>query len=496
MSNWIAVSWDHEQILVVTVRGMKGRPVYDRAVRIALNSSDLQTVKDRLHQFVRDEKLAKSDTTVVLGRNAVELRSMSFPPVPDDEIPEMAKFVAGKEFSEFDTTLPFDVFVLPEIVKGKKTILASTLGKAKLAEIHDVCSSAGLSLKRIVLGPFEEIPLFAKNEHFSENLTQLLLNFSGKTGTFSVLYQGKPVFVRSFLMDGSIEEKLNNEDTDWKWLLPEIKKTILSGLQEIPVEKIDRILISGDEKSLKNLAGFLEERFQTPVKVIFPLEKVTRGGEIQKHLPPHAEIFAPLVGALSPPFAGKPNQLDFLNPKRKKEPVQHRQLITIAVVLAFLFFLGFLGYGYQRRTALTKEFEQNGATLRIETQKANDAERKRRKYAVITDWKKNQIFWLQELDWLSSKVPTSADTLLTELQVRADKGLGEMKFKGNAKSGQVIPIMEESLQDKTHRLQSHKTTVVPNTQGYPYTFDMAVKVTPTVLVPTQNEAPTQNEVVQ
>ncbi|MDR1960130.1 MAG: hypothetical protein LBQ54_13985 [Planctomycetaceae bacterium] len=419
--------------------------------------------------------MGKTDTVVVLSRSAIELRPLTFPPVPDDEIPEMAKFIAGKEFSEFDTATPFDVFFLPEIEKGKKTVLGATLSKAKLTEITEICTFAGLNLKRIVVAPFETAALFTKNERFSIGTTSLLMEFSGKTVTFSVLYQGYPVFVRSVIFSDDFQEKLGKKNPDWSGdLFPEIKKTLFSGTQIAAVQKIDKIVLSGESSVYQQMADSISQFTQLPVDVVDFWENIARSGEIKKQLPPFSEVFVPLVAGIFSPNANKPSPLDFVSPKRKKESGQQRQLIAAAIMFLFLLFTALIGYGYFRRTNLEQEvgtLQSKVATLEntvaMKEQKRNQAE-------AVANWKKNQILWLQELAWLSEKIPASEDTLLTSLQLRAVDGTGEMKFQGTVKNARVVPILETSLWDDTHQLRSQKTTELSNAKDYPYTFDITV----------------------
>ena len=472
MSNWVTLSWDSHQILLLTAKGKRGRPQFDRAIRISTKNLNFGQIKEKMRHLVQSEKLAKAETLVVLGRSLVELRTLTFPNVPDDEIPEMARFTAGKEFSELDSNQGFDIFVLPEIEKGKKTVLASAVGKSKLNEIRELCLFSGLTLKCLTFGPLESVAVFAKNHSFTSSKTQLLIEFCEHSTTFSLLYQNYPVFVRS--ISNGFDSKTENAT----WLVPEIKKTLFSGLQHLPINKIEQVVISGEQEKYGDLTQTLAEKMQVPVLVLSPWENIARTGEIKNQLPEHAEEFAPLLGAMIPFSSKKPNPLDFLNPKRKNESQQQRQLANVAVMIAILLFAALVFWGYQRRTTVVRENKILGAKITSLTAELDKSEQKRNQADAVESWKKGQVFWLNELHWLSENIPKSEDALLTSLQLRSLlTGSGEMKFQGNARSDSVVPVLESSLSDETHRLKSHKTSDSSNVKNYPYTFDVTITTT-------------------
>lgn len=471
MSNWIAFTWDSHQILLLTAKGKRGKPVFDRAIRVATEGLDFRQIQEKLQHLTQSEKLAKSETMVILGRSMVELRTLAFPQVPDEEIPEMARFTASKEFNEFDPVQGFDLVVLPEIEKGKKTVLASVVGRSRINEIRELCQTSGLTLKRLTFGPLESVAVFSKNQRFSSVKTQLLMEFNRHNITFSLIYQGAPVFVRS--VNSGFDPDIENSN----WIYSEIKKTLFSGLQNLPVDQIEQIVISGDQEKYEKLARIITEKMQIPVQVLSPWENVGRTGEIKKQLPDDHEEFAPLLGGMIPFSAGKPNSLDYLNPKRKKESQNQRQMATVAIMLAILLFGLLVFWGYQRRNTIVRENKILSSQVEKLTAEVNKVEQKRNQADAVENWKRDQVFWLKELHWLSENLPGAEDTILSSLQVRSYAGTGEMKFQGNARSESVVPALETSLSDETHRLKSHKTSDASSVKNYPYTLDVTVTAT-------------------
>ena len=51
-----------------------------------------------LAEALQRRGLAKAEAIVLIGRAAVELKQLQLPPAPDDELPDMVRFLAQREF--------------------------------------------------------------------------------------------------------------------------------------------------------------------------------------------------------------------------------------------------------------------------------------------------------------------------------------------------------------------------------------------------------------
>ncbi|MCL2348518.1 MAG: hypothetical protein FWC50_09705, partial [Planctomycetaceae bacterium] len=288
MSNWVAFHWDKNQLLILTARNKKGKLFLEKAVRIfpeLKSNSDSgpdvsaakspaftnDSVRESLHKFVQQERLGKYDTVAVLGRDDVEVRSMIFPSVPNDELPDMARFQAPKDFTEYDASALLDFVLFDGARKDKKHILASVLTKAKFDATESIATGAGLDLQRIVLGPCESAQRFAtitvQQKTGGAGKTTLLVEMGEISASLVLLYRGKPAFVRTAHFQKPVWaelEKTRKEQFDspdeldnWKWFTSEFKRTIVAAINEVPSEKIDEIVLCGVGERFEKLLRLL-----------------------------------------------------------------------------------------------------------------------------------------------------------------------------------------------------------------------------------------------
>jgi len=528
MPQWIATSWDKNQLLILAARTKKGKTFYEKAVRILPDlpanppvgrPADLQngqtnvapgftpeTVKAKLRHFVQQERLGKHDTIVVLGRDDVEVRSMLFPPVPNDELPDMAKFQASKEFTEYDHSASLDFVLFDGVRKDKKHILAAALTKTKREAIEDVISGAGLNLQRIVLGPCESAKRFAtitvQQKTGGAGKTTLLVEMGELSTTLVLLYRGQPAFVRTAHFQKSVWAELERfdkkhiENTDelaaWKWLTSEFKRTVVAAINDVPSEKIDEIVLCGVGERYEKLMVLLEESMAVPVSLFNVWRFENREGEIKNHLPVFEEQFLPLIGALTPALTEKPNALDFRNPKRKPEKRTNRNLITTIVVACVLLLITTGGWGFFRRMAIEDELK----VLKAQENELVNATAHHNQLKLQNDeinkWKKAEINWLEQLEWLSNNMPRSQDVIVTTAGLSLNAPVNSsptLKFTADSRGTTIVPELEKSLRDDTHSVASPNVTET-KTQPYTHRANVTVRIVPP---PKQTVRPIAND---
>ena len=509
MPHWIATSWDKYQILILTAKTKKGKAFYEKAVRILpdmpAGKSTAQTdvvpeftpemVKAKLRHFVQQERLGKYDTVVVMGRDDVEVRPMVFPPVPNDEIPDLAKFQASKEFTEYDQTASLDYVLFDGAKKDKRHILAASLTKSRRDVVEDVIAGAGLDLQRIVLGPCESAKRFAtltvQQRTGGAGKTTLLVEMDELSATLVLLYRGQPAFVRTAHFQKSVwteleqvnKKQFENADelSQWKWLTSEFKRTIVAAINDVPSEKIDEIVLCGVGERYEKLMVLLEESIAVPVSLFNVWRFENRDGEIKNHLPVFEEQFLPLIGALTATLAEKPNALDFKNPKRKPEKHTNRNLVTAIVAVCVLLVIATGGWGFLRRMAIEEEWKQVQneknelvkATARHDQLEAQIKE--------ITKWKQNgEVNWLEQLEWLSNNMLRSQDVIVTgslSLSAPVNNTTSTIRFYANTRGQAIVPQLENSLRDDTHKVLSPKLTPSQD-RTYTHTADITVQIVP------------------
>lgn len=551
----LTITWDNDQLLLLSSRKNGNKTVYDRAIAISLRPSvepgtDLSEsslylfavspamiareaeaaaesgidprhganavsspllhplLQSRLKAVIVQEKLLHSDTVVVLGRGGTEVRGMSLPYVPIEEIPDIVRFQAGREFSGYEPNSPIDYFLLnddsndSDFKDKRRHILASTIRSTLLNDIELLCEEAGLNLRRVVLRPCELTSSWGRQPDFDRNKTYLLAELGFKEASLTIVYGGKPVFMRSPKLtsapfsvtkpDKSGEyPSINSKEELSDQLLAEIKRTLVaaqSEVQGVNNVNVDEIVLYGDETHHREISERLTKSLRIPVVTFDPWKDVALEGDLKKRntlaLPPAPERFASLIAAADQATLNRPSDIDYYNPKKKPESVGKQQrMIAVAVALVLLL-LGSIAYGYHRKSTLQKNYLAESTRKEMLKEESDKAKIKSEQAAAVSDWEALNVNWLDEISWLSNTIPGAPDLMLMNLNCRSYRGtgvnantIGSMIFQGVAKDATILPPLEEQLRDSgKHRVWSGNKAADRTRPNYNLKFDMTILV--------------------
>ncbi len=534
MSTWFTITWDENRLLFLTAKGTGNDAVFEAAASVSLHSpSDKsgmfravspvearqipETVAEQILDFVRKHRLGKAETVFVVGRSDVEVRPMSFPPIPVDEIPDVIRFQAAKEFNRYDQNTPLDFFLLKDpadshesnpafiavdpnhktsknadepAAHGKsqngkaeagprRKLLASIVRRELLQEIVDLCKTAGLNLRRVVLHPCEATFLWKQSPQYDPRKTYMIVEVDPTEALLTVLHRGQAIFMRSPRLFGDRSERMKIAGLSGQ-IISEIKRTVIAVRNEMHGVAVDQAIVFGNSEQHRQLAAALLDNLPFPVDIFDPWKGIKRSGELARILPETSELFAPLIGSTLLSVRGIPSDIDYLNPKRKPPNLGYRQRLTAIGFALALLLLFALGFGFWRNNATQKEIrilESRKAKL---VKEFEEVSKQGKLIAAIETWESGRYDWLKQLDWFSRMAPDSQNLYLTALDIRVQAGgAGVMEMKGVAKDLNVVTKMVEHLQDKTHLarvngvLGTSKTANVPE---YPLPFDISIFV--------------------
>ena len=81
---------------------------------------DTESTGQKLKEELQNQGINKADATVVLSRWQSEIREITVPPVPDDELPDLVRFQAKNEFSSLTEEWPLDYDVQFRTLKPRE----------------------------------------------------------------------------------------------------------------------------------------------------------------------------------------------------------------------------------------------------------------------------------------------------------------------------------------------------------------------------------------
>ena len=507
MPNWLSLTCENDRVMLLSAKVHGGTAVFERSFSYSLKPEDSaesggdapkSLKKGELAELIQKHRLTKSETVVVLGRGDVEVRPMVFPPVPVDELPDLVRFQAAKEFNAYDPSSPLDFVITnklenvsrstlfpvirskgktavqePAAMGGPKHLLASTIRSETLRKIQQLCEELNLNLRRVVLRPCEVAFLWRRSPDFDPGRTYLFVELDATEAPQSVLHHGQPVFIRSPKIGAS--DDISRPEFATR-LLAELKRTQIAVRNEIQGVTIDEVVLCGTGKRFDKLKVPLEEGLGVPVLTFDPWKDVQCGDELKYQLPDSPERFAALIGATLQAARGEASDIDFCNPKKRPEPVGQRQILTGIVAAVLFLVILLIGLGWYSRSLLVAEIQGIQKEVGQLRPKAPGVIEQRNQLADIEKWLADDVNWFEQLEWLSRNVPGSREMILNDLTLSANSG-GTMTLKTHVRDSSVFAPMEEKLRDDGHLVRPGEKGEQRGASQYGYRYDLSIALT-------------------
>ena len=453
MASWVAITWENNRLLFLSASAAGKTVTFEHAA--ALDEPK------KLGDLLSQHRLAKTETIVVLNRSDVEVRPMVFPPVPIEELPDLVKFQAGKEFNHYEPNAPVDFFVTSKLenvsrstlfpaVKASdsaaasdgapKHILASTLRLQTFQKIKAFCNEQNLVLRHVILRPCATAALWRQSGNSNPTRSTLLVELDQNETSQTVVLHGEPVFMRSPKLH--CPQDVSTPDFVAR-LLAELKRTCIAVRNEIQGTDVDEIVLCGSGTKFESLAEQLTKGLDMPVWLFDPLKGLTVKSDAA------SERYAALFGAIQQVVRKEPIQIDFCNPKKRPEDTGKRNLFTGIAAAVLCLVVGLFSYVFYSKSVLQAEVQVlqnqfndlNKTTGALVTQK--------KQLDAIDAWLADNVNWFEQLEWLSRKALPSQDMMARKLVFNSSSG-GTISFESLLRNQSLLPTMEEGLRDTNH----------------------------------------------
>ena len=456
MASLVAITWENNRLVFLSASASGKSATFEHAA----------TLDDpkKLSELLSKHRLAKAETIVVLNRSDVEVRPMVFPPVPVEELPDLVKFQAGKEFNNYEPNAPVDFFVtsklenvsrstlFPAVKKSDtastpdgapKHILASTLRLATFQKIKTFCEEHNLVLRHIVLRPCATAVLWGHSGDAVPNRSTLLVELDQNETSQTVVLNGEPVFMRSPKLH--CPQDVSTPDFVAR-LLAELKRTRIAVRNEIQGNDVDDVALCGSGTKFELLAKRLSEGLEIPVRLFDP----SKGLKVQKlKVETTSERYAPLFGAIQQVVRKEPLQIDFYNPKKRAEGTGNRNLFTGIAAAVLLLVVSLFGYTFYNQSVLQKEVNDLQREFNDLDRTAGVVVEQKRQLDAIDAWLADNVNWFEQLEWLSRSALPAQDMMVRNL-VFNSANRGSMTFGTLLRNQTLLAAMEEGLRDTNH----------------------------------------------
>jgi len=451
MPRLLALEWDESEarLAVATARGRTATidELFAVDLRPAPGERPLEPAEigSKIAAALAARGVGRVTTLVALGRANIELKRLSLPPAPEEELPELVRFQGLREFNTLGDDWPLDFVPLDEDDSEGRSVLAAAVAPKVVERIAATCEAAGLSARRIVLRPFAAAALLRRTAG-GEQL-RLLIDLLGDEADLTVLQGARVVFPRTVLLPGE-----PGSPTQTKALLTEIRRTIAAAQNQLGGRRIESINLCGSGDEPTELAGAIEADLSLPVQPFDPLADAPLSGPLRRHPPAQSERFAPLIGMLLDEAQGRAHDLDFLNPRRPPETANPRRRLYIlgglaaaSIVAAIVLFNVLLAQEDSEILALRKKFAKQQEDLEVADATIKDVAR-------IDKWIAEDAVWLDELRWLSENAPPADHAMVTSLDLFEDSRGGKISLGGLLDEQPTSEQLGKRLRDERHQM--------------------------------------------
>lgn len=483
MSRLVSIECDSNEVRIAVgssgLTGLTLEHVVSGPLSLAPNEDPLNSPKtlEAVQTLLKGIGVKSGNVVFCVGRGTIELRSLTLPTTDKNELPDMVRFAALRQFANVGDHWPIDFVVLPSQQENMTDCLAASINPATVERLSRVTESLGLTLTHIVLRPMASAMLAALKQPQLANSTVLLVEMFRDEADMAVLDQGHVVFMRNVRFSHPTDSPANLQT-----LQGEIKRTIIAAASQRTDLKVEHVRIWGSQSHRSEMCATLTASLGQPVESIDPFDLLDASKAVRLEAANGTEAilgkFASSIGGLIATQASD-RIIDFSNPRKKveaKSPLARYALAgTAAAVL-----LG-CGYGWHwmKHSALDSEISQLNSELAKNVDSLKIASKK------LSDWKKVESFlegdhsWLDELEYLSAHASTGekaifgVTTFVTD--TRSNSAMISTKFL--TKEQEDVPDLQAEFRDANHTVRGNKVGSSPDKSGaFPVAADLNIKL--------------------
>ncbi len=479
MTRILAIEWDAREARVAVANLRGADVVVEEAFALPLIPRDPgETFADpnigqAILSALTERGISCSDALVAVGRASIELRVLSLPPAPPEELPDMVRFQAMQSFSAIGEDWPLD-FVELESSEEAHKVLAASISPKLVQQINNTCASGNLVPRRLILRPFAAASLLHRHGTMLDGRATLVVDVLADEADLTVIEDEKVVFMRTVRLPGSDDDELQS-----RALVGEIRRTIGAASNQLHGRRVDQFVVCGAADGHASLKRSLGDALSVEVISFDPFDGVRLGRALREHRPENPGRFAPLLGMLADEADGSAHAVDFLHPRRRPlPPSQKRRNVLIAAAVAALA-LAIVGSLWGRLHFLDRDI----AAKRAESASMNDtverAEELIGQVAALDAFQDGDITWLDEIRETAARLPSADDTILDEVSFGANVGIGgSMLLKGHVREASLIEVFEDSLRYQDNVVSGKHGAVDAKRAEYPYLLEATVSVSP------------------
>ena len=271
-----------------------------------VSSSELGS---RLAAACQERNVGRCQALVAVPRGKIELRLLQVPPAPDEELPELVRFQALRQFTSLGEDWPLDFVQLQSADPQQVRVLAAAVAPAVVDEVRQVCAALDSPPTSLVLRPFAAASFYSR--YVAADRCRLMVELFAEEADLNVVAAGQVLLLRSV--------RLPTHDRDAA-LVGEIRRTLAAARNQLGDQAVEAVMLLGGEAELGPLPGVLREQLGLDVESFDPLDRAALTAEARRGLSGRSGRFAALLGMVYDEAEGRRHGIDFLKPRQRPQP--------------------------------------------------------------------------------------------------------------------------------------------------------------------------------
>lgn len=392
----------------------------------------------------------KSEAVVIASRELVELRTLAVPKVDPDELPDVIRLQAQRQFANISDGWALDYVMLP-VAAGQElqTALVAAISPTQLEHIQKACEAANLQVAHLALRPVEIARYALESGKLGRAGVALIVCLSQKSAEFLILHDGQLIQVRG--------TNLPEETDSWARILKgEIRRSLMAASSQLSGATISEALLIADGALANHVREAIEEATEAGVSTMDPIAMLPADLEDSPELVKGASHrLAAIAGAMSFTAADKASKIDFKNPKKAPPKRKNSRLMILGGAAAAALVVGIVSWYFTTSAALDADLEYYRNEVALNQDNIEASERKIEELRQVEEFLAGSPNWLDELAYIAERIPPADQILLESPTFTALRdGRGQISVSVLADSSSSISAFDDALSGPNHIVRS------------------------------------------
>jgi Tfp pilus assembly PilM family ATPase len=491
MPRILAIDWDrHEVRGLLIASGPTGTSVAG-AWAAPLTTADPaglsgKQIGARLAATMSGQISGKVTTLVGVGRDNVQMQLLSLPPAPADELPELVRFQADRDFTALGNEASLDYIPISGDAETPNQVLAVALNSSGVSEAREVCESLGVEANRIPLRACASAALVHRAGLIDPSHIALIVNALTDEADLTVQAGDTVVLMRTVRLPD-----LSQGESRQRALVGEIRRTIAAVRQQLADRKVEQVIVCGTQSSF-DPKGQLSRELDVPMTEFDPVAQAPSG--IDSHGVPADSLsrFAAVLGMALTEADRRPPIVDFANVRRKVERRQFGRVHALAAAALVIALLSLPIQAWQKLADEANKLADTEAEIKSLQTQADKYEQITERAESVERWLATDINWLDELEEFARRVrpqplsdtnfAVNNDVVITQVTLSrpaaSGQAGGQVDLEAKAKSVAAMRELELRLRDSRHGVKPGSLKKDSTVPGYPQSLDLQIRVEP------------------